>query len=342
MMKADLKYLLAYIVPLSAIVGIYNGGLFSYSTIGIVFILVPILESLLPGDASNLGPNEVSSKKKSEFFDLILYLNLPLIALLIAVLYIRIKSGIPTWELPGIIGSAGITMGASGINVAHELGHKPEPLKRFISSCLLVPGLYTHFRLEHNYGHHKYVATPLDPATAKKGENIYVFWVKSIILCYRNAWRIELRHLKQKGKKVLSWQNTFLRGQLVQIVYLSIIYLLLGFKGLVILSLCALVAVLLLETINYIEHYGLMRRKLPNGRYEPVGPEHSWNSNHEIGRILLYELTRHSDHHFIANKKYQLLDHHDSAKQLPHGYPTSMLISFLPFLWFSIMNKKLA
>ena len=129
--------------------------------------------------------------------------------------------------------------------------------------------------------------------------------------------------------------------QLAHLFYLIAVWALFGWSGVAFAVAIALLAILQLETVNYIEHYGLRRKKMPSGFYEKVGPQHSWNSNHEFGRILLYELTRHSDHHYKATRKYQILRHFDKSPQLPHGYPASMMMALLPPLWFSVMDKRI-
>jgi alkane 1-monooxygenase len=199
-----------------------------------------------------------------------------------------------------------------------------------------------HFFIEHNRGHHLNIATPEDPSSSRKGENVYFFWIRSVVFSYIGAWRLEAKRLRRINKSVFSVHNEMLLFQLIQFAYLLCIYYFFGLTIMVYAIAIAIIGFLLLETINYIEHYGLSRKKLPNGKYEKVDVRHSWNSNHELGRIVLYELTRHSDHHYKANRKFQVLRHHDESPQLPFGYPGSMLLSFIPPLWFKLMNKELA
>jgi alkane 1-monooxygenase len=244
-------------------------------------------------------------------------------------------------ELAGLTVSIGIVLGALGINVAHELGHRANPSEQALAKWGLLPVLYQHFFIEHNRGHHKHVSTDADPATARKDENVYVFFFRSIIGQYKNAWKLEAERLQRKGQKFWSWQNEMLRFQIYQIAYLTTIGLIFGLTVVPYALAIALIGILLLETINYIEHYGLRRKKLPNGNFERVLPIHSWNSDHEMGRIVLFELTRHSDHHYLASRKYQILRHMDESPQLPTGYPGSMLMALVPPLWFAAMNHRL-
>jgi alkane 1-monooxygenase len=205
----------------------------------------------------------------------------------------------------------------------------------------LLPALYQHFFVEHNRGHHKHVATDADPASARRGDVVFAFWWRSVWGSWWSAWAIQKDDLQRAGKPFWSWHNEMLRFTLSQVAWLLGIYICFGLSGLLGAMAVALIGILLLETINYVEHYGLRRKKLPSGRYEPVSPRHSWNSNHEIGRIFLYELTRHSDHHYKSTRKYQVLRHIDESPQLPFGYPSSVLLALVPPLWFWVMDRRL-
>ncbi len=337
----DLKYLAAYIAPVLVFVGLYVGGIATFSALIFAFVIIPMLEFVLPQSKENLTKEEVSSKLSNKLFDILLYLNLPMVyGAIIYFLYGFVNNEYTTFELVGNMLSLGTLMGASGINVAHELGHRFNKSEQLMAQALLLPSLYMHFYIEHNMGHHKHVATPEDPSTARFNESIYVFWVRSTYQSYVNAWKLEAFKLKRDGNEFWSIHNRMIHFTLVQTIYLLVIVVFASWQGLLVMLAVGVFSFLLLETINYIEHYGLVRAKKKNGDYERVRPKHSWNSNHELGRLVLYELTRHSDHHFIASKKYQILDHHDDALQLPYGYPASMLMSLVPPLWFKVMNKR--
>jgi alkane 1-monooxygenase len=299
------------------------------------------MEYYLKPDETNLKPEIADSLAKRKLFDWMLYLNVPIVYFVcILFLYTVSSQALHTYELVGLILSTAIVLASNGINVAHELGHRKEWSHQVMSRLLLLPSMYCHFTIEHNHGHHKNVATPLDPASANKNELLYLFWFRSLAGTYRNAWAIETKRLRKNNQLVISFRNQTLIGLLLQTLLILVIFLSFGIYPLIAFLIVSFVSVLFLETINYIEHYGL-KRAYVNGRYERVNPMHSWNSNHDIGRILLYELTRHSDHHYIANKKYQILDHHDEARQLPLGYPGSMLLAMVPPLWFRIMNNRI-
>ena len=245
------------------------------------------------------------------------------------------------FEMVGIVLSLGILLATNAINVAHELGHRKTQRERTLSKLLLLPCLYMHFYLEHNFGHHKNVATPEDPATSKKNQSVYHFWITSVLKQYKNAWQIQLSILAKGNHTYFSLKNDMLWYSIFQLCYLDLCFLFFGISGLLFALAVGVLSFVFLETINYVEHYGLVRKKLPSGRYERVQTHHSWNSNHIIGRIVLYELTRHSDHHFKASKKYQILENKKESPQLPFGYPTSILLSLVPPLWFWIMNSRI-
>lgn len=336
----DLKYLAAYLVPGVSLLSIYLGGFWSFFSFVFLFIAVPILELILPQSTANFGESEEDKRLSTRLFDGLLYLNVPIIfAVLVFYLFTISNPGLFLYERLGMTLSMGILLGY-GINVAHELGHRSKPFERFLSKLTLLPNLYMHFIIEHNLGHHKHVSTDKDPASSEKGELIFSFFFKTITGSYRNAWKIERKLLNQKGKSFWSVHNEMIRFTLIQLTYLAVIALVFSPAVMFWAILAGFNGILLLESVNYIEHYGLRRELLASGFYEPVQPIHSWNSNHEMGRILLYELTRHSDHHFKANRKYQVLRHFDESPQMPFGYPTSILIAWFPPLWFAIMNKR--
>jgi len=338
----DLKYLLAYTIPLFTLLALIVQGFWSYSTVIYAFLVIPFMETFVfANKGRNLTEEERQYRATSKVFDWLLYLNFPLIVgLLVYYLQTISRGTLATYETFGLTLSMGTMLGACGINVAHELGHRLNKKEQLLAKLFLLPELYMHFFIEHNRGHHKNIATDLDPASAKYGEWLPIFWLRSVVGSYLSAWKLENQRLRKEGKIVLSWNNEMLRFQIIQLAYLATVALVWDVRTMTFAIWIAVMAFLLLETINYIEHYGLRRKKLANGRFEQVGVKHSWNSNHEVGRIVLYELTRHSDHHHKATKKYQILDHHDAAPQLPFGYPTSMLMALVPPLWFAVMNKR--
>lgn len=341
MKLADLKYLLAYLLPLSAFISIAGEGWISYGTVIFSFIVIPFIEQILPVNVVNLGEDEVRIKDSQKFFDILLFLNVPIIFGLLYFYFQSIGSFASTSDWLGKTISVGLVLSACGINVAHELGHKKSKISQLASKMLLLPSLYMHFFIEHNLGHHLRVATPEDPATSRKNEILYTFWFRSVIGGYKHAWTLSNQACTRNGKSVFSLHNEMIQFSIIQLATLFLIFFFYGNLALISFIMMAVISFLNLENINYIEHYGLMRKKKPNGKYEKVTQIHSWNSDHILGRIMLYELTRHSDHHYKANKKYQILQHYRESPQLPLGYPTSILAAMIPPLWFKIMHPLL-
>lgn len=337
----DLKYTIAYLLPVSVFLALAWQGPWSWATVVLAFGILPLVELFAPKSTENIPDDQEKSRSKRLFFDLLLYLNAPLLLLAVGwYLWAVAHTSLSMSELWGLTFSVGIMAGACGINVAHELGHRDNKWEQGLAQLMLLPSLYQHFFIEHNRGHHKNVATDQDPASARLGESLYRFWVRSIAGGWRSAWALERERLAKAGKPVHAWAHLMWRFGAFQTAWLLAIWVWLGWKTVLAALAVALVSVLLLETVNYIEHYGLRRRLLPSGRPEPVSPAHSWNSNHEIGRIFLYELTRHSDHHFKSTRKYQILRHINESPQLPFGYPTSIVLALFPPVWFWIMDKR--
>lgn len=338
----DLRYLSAFSIPVVAFVGLYFKEFFTFLTPVYAFVIIPVLELIFPVDTHNMSKEDAENKLKNKLFDWLLYLNLPIVYGLIIFALLTVSSAtLAAYEFVGCVISVGIVLGVNGINVAHELGHRQSSNERFIGKALLLPALYMHFYIEHNFGHHLHAATKEDPATARYNQSVYAFWITSIFRQYSNAWRIQMTLLKNQNQSFFSIKNDMLWYTILQIAYLGMLFYTFGISGFLFGLFAGITGFILLETVNYIEHYGLLRLKLPSGRYERVREIHSWNSNHVIGRIVLYELTRHSDHHYKTSKKYQILDCHDESPQMPYGYPTSMVMAMVPPLWFALMNKRI-
>ncbi len=338
---SDFKYLMAYSIPLTALVGLYFGGYWLFTTPFYIFVIIPTVELIL----TRYGVDELETHRAEKgihsLFDLMLYLNIIIVfGLLIYSLTKIITFEYFSIEFLGSLLSIGLVMASNGINVAHELCHRNKTFERFLGKFLLIPSLYMHFYLEHNYGHHLKVATKEDPVTAKYNEPIYTFWISAIKGELLGAIKIQKNRLKRNNNSFFSIYNDMFWYGIIQLSYILLVFILFGLKGLIFCLLAALFSILMFESVNYIEHYGLLRKKLSSGRYERVQARHSWNSNHIFGRIVLYELTRHSDHHRIAETEYQNLSSIDHSPQLPYGYPTSILLSFIPVIWFKLMNPR--
>jgi alkane 1-monooxygenase len=330
---------------------IYVGSLHAFTSYGIIcfapliyaWVVIPGLELFLKPDPSNLSEAEEEVARRNKLYDYVLYL---IVLLQLPTLFFFLLSmQDPTLTLAdkiGRIGSMGLLCGTFGINVGHELGHRIKPFEQILAQVSLLSSLYMHFNIEHNKGHHKYVATPEDPSSARLGEPLYTFFFRTIILSYMSAWTISLKEIERKGKPFFSFYNEMLVFQVIQLLFVLFVFLIFGWKSTLYFLAAAFIGILLLETVNYIEHYGLQRKQLADGKYERAMPQHSWNSNHVIGRLMLFELSRHSDHHYLASRKYQVLRHHDDAPQMPTGYPGMMILSLIPPAWFYVMNKRIS
>jgi alkane 1-monooxygenase len=336
------KYLLPVLIYVGSWVSFHKTGFLVWLPLIYGFVLIPLVELFLNPNDKNLDVAEEAIAKNDRLYDLFLYLIVPLQYLALFVfLQIMQQPDRPVVEKVGHILVMGLLCGTFGINVAHELGHRVNKTEQFFAKSLLLTSLYMHFIIAHNKGHHKYVSTPHDPASAKFGEPLYLFWIRSITGVYAESWGIANAEMKKKSLPAIHWKNEMLQFQLIQITFCILIVYFFGIAAFAYFVGAAIMGILLLETVNYIEHYGLSRKPTGEGKYERAMPHHSWNSNHVIGRLMLFELSRHSDHHYQASRKYQLLRHHDNSPQLPTGYPGSMLLAAIPPLWFRVMNKKI-
>ncbi len=335
------KYLAPFLLYYGAVLSFLNHGLLVWLPLVYAWVLIPVLELVLRPDEGNMSAAEQELARNDRFYDLLLWMVVPFQYLALGLFLWQVGTQPnPTIDLVGKTAVMGLLCGTLGINVGHELGHRVNRFEQFLAKALLLTSLYMHFFIEHNKGHHKRVATAEDPSSARYGEPVYRFFLRSIFSGYRSAWEIAVRDGKKKGGSAFSLRNEMLLFQLVQLGFLALVFFFFGPFALLLFIIAAVEGILLLETVNYIEHYGLQRRQIAEGKYERAMPAHSWNSNHVIGRVMLFELSRHSDHHYLASRKYQVLRHHEQAPQMPTGYPGMMILSLLPPLWFRVMNKR--
>ncbi len=336
------KYLSPVLVYVMAWIAFSERGWLTWAPMIYAWILLPLLELFIKPDERNLEEAEEELAKKDRVYDYLLYIIVILqYVALYRFLTVIGSAGLQWWEVTGRIFCMGLLCGTFGINVAHELGHRVNRFEQFLAKSLLLTSQYMHFFIEHNKGHHKNVATPEDPSSARFNEPVYTFYLRTIIFSWLSAWKIANHEMKKRGLSIRNWRNEMLQAQLIQLLFMSLLLFLFGWLVTVYFLCAALIGIALLETVNYIEHYGLQRKRLVNGGYERAMPIHSWNSNHILGRLMLFELSRHSDHHYLASRKYQVLKHHTEAPQLPTGYPGSMILSLMSPAWFYVMNKKI-
>jgi len=338
----SLKYLLPMSFYALAWMAFYRTGIWAWAPMLYAWLCIPLLELLITPDSRNLSAAEEDLARRNPLYDLLLYLIVPVqFVTLFGFLHVISTDPADAWTTVGRICTMGMLCGTFGINVGHELGHRIARHEILMAKALLSTSLYQHFYIEHNKGHHKHVATPEDPSSARLHEPVYRFWIRSIVFSYLSAWRIANRETRKKKGMWLHPANEMIQAHLTQAALLLAIAAGFGLTACLAFLGAAFMGILLLETVNYIEHYGLSRKKSSTGGYERAMPAHSWNSNHPIGRMMLFELSRHSDHHYLASRKYQILEHHPDAPQLPTGYPGSMLLALLPPLWFRVMDARI-
>lgn len=302
--------------------------------------LVPVADYMIGSDADNPSEDALQLLEADRYYRWCTYL------------YIPVQFGVTIWAawlvgsgqlgwvaLVGLTWSMGILSGV-GINTAHELGHKKPALEGWLSKIALAPVGYGHFYVEHNKGHHRRVATPEDPASSRMGESFYRFLPRTVIGSLTSAWDIEKQRLARKGSGPWTWQNENLQAWSMTVVLWGGLTLAFGWVVLPFMIIQGALGSSLLEAVNYLEHYGLVRQKLEDGRYERVRPEHSWNNNHIVTNLLLYHLQRHSDHHAHPTRRYQALRHFDHAPQLPTGYAGMIVLAYITPLWYRIMDPK--
>jgi alkane 1-monooxygenase len=339
-------WLLALIVPLLPFVswGLVEAtglGVFWFYGPVLIFGVFPLLDILGGLDPSNPPDSVIKWLEEDRYYRWVIYLYLPIqYAGLIFACWMWSHGGLSTIESIGLALTIAMVAGIA-INTAHELGHKRTSHERWLSRVALAQTGYGHFFIEHNRGHHVRVATPEDPASARLGESFYAFWPRTVLGSLRSAWGLERTRLARTGRGPWTLRNDILNAWAMSLALFAGLVIAFGPVVLPYLLIQAVVGFSLLEVVNYLEHYGLLRGRREDGRYERTRPEHSWNSNNMVSNVLLYHLQRHSDHHANPVRRYQALRHVDEAPQLPTGYAGMIVIATIPPLWRRIMDRRL-
>lgn len=307
----------------------------------VLFMLVPILDWLIGDDTSNPPEAAVPDLERRAFYRWMIYLAIPVgWATTLFNVWFLSTHAVPWYGVVTTVIINGFMLGLV-MNMSHELGHKKEWLPRKAALFNLSLGAYTHFCIEHNRGHHRHVATPEDPASSKMGETIYRFMFREMPGAYFRGWDLEVERLERQGKSAWSLDNEIVQGWIGTAIVWGGMTAWLGTQALVLLMVLAFLGAFMLTSANYIEHYGLVRQKKADGRYEHCQPHHSWNSNHVLSNILTFQLQRHSDHHANPTRSYQSLrSFHDIPTFLPLGYTGMFLVAYVPWLWFAVMDKR--
>ena len=321
---------------------------FATLTLLVVYAGVPIVDLILGKDPVNPEESQVPAMSEEKFYRYLTLSCLPLyvISLFSSAYFLIHWPELSLFGQLAYVSSMGVVGGIIAINVGHELIHKNTKLEQVFGGLLYALVSYAGFKVEHVYGHHVHVSTPEDASSSRFKQSLYNFLPKAYVGNFLNAWKIQKSRLSKKGLPLLSSQNELIWYYLVSVLVACVMggfFALLGsefFIGVGFFLLQSFVAFTALEIINYIEHYGLHRDKLSNGKYQRVNIEHSWNSNYFLSNMFLFQLQRHSDHHAYAARRYQVLRHHEESPQLPFGYATMFVIALIPPLWFAIMNPR--
>jgi alkane 1-monooxygenase len=316
-------------------------GVFWFYGPVLVFGVFPALDLLAGLDVTNPPDSVIKWLEADRYYRWCTYAFIPLqYAGLVFACWMWSSGKLSTVEDIGLALTVAMVSGIA-INTAHELGHKRDSLERWLSRVALAQSGYGHFFIEHNRGHHVRVATPEDPASARLGESFYAFWPRTVSGSLRSAWELEGVRLGRMGRSRWSLRNDILGAWAMTVVLFAALAIVFGAVVLPYLILQAIVGFSLLEVVNYLEHYGLMRSRREDGRYERTRPEHSWNSNNVASNVLLYHLQRHSDHHANPIRRYQALRHVEEAPQLPTGYAGMIVLATIPPLWRRVMDRRL-
>ncbi|MGC8201072.1 alkane 1-monooxygenase [Aliiroseovarius sp. PTFE2010] len=328
-------------VPM-AVIGAWYGGWTVVLLPAYGWWLFTLLDAILGLDAGNADPHTPQSDLFWHRAITILWFPVQVALIYGMIWWVTRSDHLGLVETIVLFFGVGVASGSIGIVYAHELLHQKNPLERWLGDLLLATVLYSHFRSEHLLVHHVHVATPRDAVSARYNEGFHRYFLRVLRECPRSAWRAETAMLARRKLGPLHRRNPFWRYGALQLLALALAYVIGGWTGLALFLFQALVAVWQLELTNYVEHYGLTREYLENGRYEHVKPRHSWNAAHKATNWLLINLQRHSDHHYKPDRRFPLLQNHapDDAPQLPFGYPLMGSIAMIPPIWRRVMNPR--
>lgn len=304
------------------------------------YVLMPFIDHVMGVDENNPPEEIVPQLEEDRYYRLLTWYTVPMhFIVLIAIAWFVAAQPLTIWSVIVMAITAGMYSGL-GINTAHELGHKKPEFERLLAKIVLAVPTYGHFCIEHNRGHHRDVATPEDPASSRMGESIYRFVLREIPGAFRRGWDVEKERLERQGKSVWSLENDILQSYAISAVLQGGLIAAFGWIMIPFLAIHNFWAWFQLTSANYIEHYGLLREKEANGRYERCKPHHSWNANFIFSNIALFHLERHSDHHANPTRRYQSLRNFDDIPQLPNGYYGMYMLAYVPWLWYRVMDKR--
>lgn len=334
-----LRFLAALLLSSMPVVGYLHDA--NYATFAVSFVIIPLLDWVVGTDTSNDPRSDGVSRPRETYFRALLYAYVPVQLGLIAWSAAVVARGALPWpQALGLVLSVGVVTGAQGITIAHELGHGRRALDRWLARVLLVTVSYGHFTLEHNRGHHVRVATPADPASARYGESLWRFLPRTLAGSFAHAWALERARLERLHRPVWSAGNEMIWLTLAPFAVASTLAAAFGALAALAFFGQSAMAVLLLETVNYVEHYGLSRARLADGRHERVGERHAWDADQALTNVFLFYLQRHADHHLNPSRPYQALRYRPHTPKLPAGYAAMLPLALVPPLWFAVMNPR--
>lgn len=332
---------LIYLFPLLTLGGSRIGGWGWWLCLFVAAIITPLLDVLIGQDRENPDAATSETLLAQQRYRWLLFGFVPVqLAMLLWACHTAASGALAPFELAGLLLSTGIIHGGLAINVAHELCHRRSEPEQSLAKLLWFSVGYLHFHIEHRLGHHFRVATPEDPASARLGESLYAFFCRSIPGGWRSAWRIERARLAQLGLSPACWRNQMLWFAALPPAFALALGGLWGWQAGAFYLAQSAIAILILELVNYLEHYGLERRRLADGSYERVDIRHSWNSSQRLTNYILLKLQRHADHHANPGRRYPILRHFEQSPQLPTGYGGMMILALFPPLWHRVMDPR--
>jgi alkane 1-monooxygenase len=348
-MGKQFGYLLVFLISALQPIGLLladnglNRNVAAWFPLFAIFILITIVDYGIGRDGNNpANREEIRRLSRTKYYRLLTLACLPVQF----VLLVWSGSQFTSQFLNGVgqlgwLLSLGLVNAMVSMNGGHELIHRSTRIERWFGGMLLSSVCYGNFKVQHIAGHHVDVSTPADPSTGRYGESVYRYLFRAYRCFFTESWRLEARRLREKGKSPLHWQNEMIWWTMLSLLMLAAFTAAFGVEGAFFFLAQSFVASSVLEAINYIEHYGLERRRLSDARFEPTTHLHSWNSNYLLTNLILFQLQRHSDHHHIASRRYQALLHHEESPQLPGGYPAMLLLSLVPPLWFRVIHPRM-
>ncbi len=339
-------WLMGFIPPALPLLGfllVKATGMPLFYWFGLIFVygVVAVIDIIVGEDKASYALQDIAAVENESYFRWVACLVMPVQYVVLAwSAWMLVRGGLDWIDSLGLAVTLGISNGIAITN-AHELGHKSATLERWLAKFVLAPSFFGHFTTEHNGSHHVWAATPADFSSAQMGESFYAYFPRTLVGGVKDAWNLEKARFAKRGQSLWSWRNDVLSAWILTPLLFAALTAWLGWGALPWLFLQGFIGLTMLEMVNYLQHYGLLREKRADGRYSPCEPRHSWNSSHIATNIMLYHLPRHSDHHAHPMRRYQALRHFEEAPQLPTGYAGMSLITLFPFWWRRLIDPVL-